>query len=218
MSESTSRRIYSQLRKRIFTGEYPPDKVLSEPQIAVEFGTSRTPAREAMSQLVNDGFLLRFPSCGYVVRRVDAAEMAEQQQFRRTIERGIFESIITRSPDASLRSLREAIKREEFSQADARNSNFHFHMKLAELSGNRFYVEALEKALNSAARAFATPSTLVNEDEATLLQEIQQGHIRIIDALLAHDLDEALLALDRDYKRNIRPFTGQSELYTVGRD
>lgn len=201
MADSISVNIYLQLREKISSGEYLPGQVLSEPQVAAEYGTSRTPAREAMAMLVNDGFLNRFPSSGYVVRRVDADEMAELQVFRRAIEHGIFESIIVRSPDEELRHLRENIKSLQEDKDGTRNSNFLFHMELARLSGNRFFVESLEKALNSAARAFAAPTGKDPDEEVMLRQAMKRGHIQIIDALLAHDLDDALEALDRDYER-----------------
>lgn len=208
MKKSIMNSIYTEMRSRIISGVYPPEMVISEPQVAQEFGSSKTPAREAMALLTQEGFLIRFPGCGYVVRRVDANELKEICVFRRTIEHGIFESILEFSPDSELRTLRASLEQLliDSSQIDER-FNIDFHLTLAELSHNRFYVSALEQALSSAARGFqrlqekAYYQSKLSEPER--IENLIRNHIAIVDALLAHDLEQAFQALDHDYAEQI---------------
>ena len=50
------------LRRRILTGELPPDTNLDEPKLAKEFGVSRTPLREALIHLASEGYVELTPN------------------------------------------------------------------------------------------------------------------------------------------------------------
>ena len=67
--ETTASRIYSSIKEQIINGHYAPGERLTEQSIAAEFSTSRTPVREAMRQLVADGFADFKPNSGTSVRR-----------------------------------------------------------------------------------------------------------------------------------------------------
>jgi DNA-binding GntR family transcriptional regulator len=50
-------RLHAELRERIIDGTYPPGVALSQVNLAVEFGVSRTPVREAMRRLEEEGLI-----------------------------------------------------------------------------------------------------------------------------------------------------------------
>ena len=54
---SLSSRAYDQIRKALMTGELKPGQKLSGREIAIRLGTSLTPVREALLQLVAEGIL-----------------------------------------------------------------------------------------------------------------------------------------------------------------
>jgi len=60
--------VYLGLRENIRIGHYPPETRFLEHSVAAEFGVSRTPAREALALLLQDGLIVqegrgfRFPS------------------------------------------------------------------------------------------------------------------------------------------------------------
>ncbi len=56
--------LYDNLRSRIIAGLIPPHEPLVEDRISAEFNVSRTPAREAIRQLVHEGFAEYAPHCG----------------------------------------------------------------------------------------------------------------------------------------------------------
>ena len=56
--ESFRERIYADLRLRLQRSEFGPDDKLVDVEIASVYGASRMPAREALLQLVNDGYLV----------------------------------------------------------------------------------------------------------------------------------------------------------------
>lgn len=50
-------RLHAELRERILDGTYPPGNVFSQVSLAEEFGVSRTPVREAMRRLEEEGLI-----------------------------------------------------------------------------------------------------------------------------------------------------------------
>lgn len=56
-TEPLSESIFRQLARAIVSGEIPPRKRLSDERIALQYGVSRTPVREAFRRLENIGFL-----------------------------------------------------------------------------------------------------------------------------------------------------------------
>lgn len=198
MAVSMSDRIYSRLRDMILTGEYPPETTLSEQKVATQFGLSKTPAREAMALLCREGYLLRYPNCGYVVRKIDSDEFAEIECFRRTIERAGVGMILELEPDGALRGIREELIGQFEKDADDNERNYDFHMQLIRLTKNRFFIDALDTAMSSAAR-WKRFSKLKPNGVTSAVDEYMNSHLAIVDALLAHDLQKTLEALEHDY-------------------
>src|SRR5690606_25035094 len=63
--------IYQQLRERIALLDYAPGSLLSENQLAKEFGVSRTPSRQAVQRLEFDGLVSVVRGVGTVVAPID---------------------------------------------------------------------------------------------------------------------------------------------------
>lgn len=80
------RRSLAWLRGRILDGGFEAGERLSEPRLASEIGVSRTPLREAMIQLVEEGLLERLPSGGCRVRRLTRANVEDSIELRGTLE------------------------------------------------------------------------------------------------------------------------------------
>ena len=50
-------RAYTYLREGIMRGDFPPGGVLAEEEVAATLGTSRTPVRQALGLLLQEGFV-----------------------------------------------------------------------------------------------------------------------------------------------------------------
>ncbi|TFE23792.1 GntR family transcriptional regulator [Cohnella luojiensis] len=77
--------IACELRLRIINGTIKPGEVLSENRIATDFGTSRSPVREAMKTLSNEG-LIRLERMGAVVLGLSLQDIQELYDVRYLIE------------------------------------------------------------------------------------------------------------------------------------
>lgn len=86
MSRASHRsRIHETLRLRLLRGEVGPDVRLVDHAIAEEMGVSRMPVREALMQLVSEGYL-ESTSRGFALPNLSADRIAEVFTLRRLLE------------------------------------------------------------------------------------------------------------------------------------
>jgi DNA-binding GntR family transcriptional regulator len=82
---SLRERIYSDLRVRLQRCEFGPDDRLVDVDVAATYGTSRMPVREALLQLVNDGFLVG-TTRGFVIPTLMLEDIREIFEVRKLLE------------------------------------------------------------------------------------------------------------------------------------
>src|SRR6202795_4786700 len=70
-------RIYGDLRAELLSLQRRPGEVISEAEIALSYGVSRTPVREAILKLSDEGLLEIFPQSGIFVSRIPIAALPE---------------------------------------------------------------------------------------------------------------------------------------------
>ncbi len=83
---SLRQRAYDYIHARIFSGDLLPGSQVSEQSLAVEIGISRTPVREAIRQLAEEGVVVQVPRFGTIVRAPDRQELVELFQLREALE------------------------------------------------------------------------------------------------------------------------------------
>lgn len=77
---------YEYLKEQILSGKLDPRELYSETRMAAEVGVSRTPMREAIQCLSQDGYLHVVPSKGFQIRQLNEKDMEETIQVRCAIE------------------------------------------------------------------------------------------------------------------------------------
>ena len=71
---SAAERAHDGIRERIVVGAIRPGQMLSENELAGELGMSRTPIRQALARLQDEGWLTIYPKRGALVREITPAE------------------------------------------------------------------------------------------------------------------------------------------------
>jgi DNA-binding GntR family transcriptional regulator len=77
---------YDYLKDMILSGKLEPDTLYSETRMSAEIGISRTPMREAIQCLSQDGYITVVPSKGFMLRQLNEKDMKETIQIRCAIE------------------------------------------------------------------------------------------------------------------------------------
>ncbi len=85
-STTIREKAYQYIQGRIAQGDLPSGGALSELLLAKELGSSRTPVREAISQLVSEGLLEQTPNRGTVVVRLTREDIVDLYELREALE------------------------------------------------------------------------------------------------------------------------------------
>ncbi len=83
---TTPEGVYRVLRAAILDGTVPPGGQLRERDIAEDLGVSRSPLREALSRLEEEGLIVKIPFRGAFVVEVSAQDVAEIASIRLRVE------------------------------------------------------------------------------------------------------------------------------------
>jgi len=142
-----SQRVYDRLRRDISGRRLLPGTVLNESVISERYEVSRTPLREALLRLRQEGFLEK-AGRQLRVKAFSFAEVEELYQVREALEKMAVRLCIERASDAEIAALGRHIDRyAEFDPvADYEALNEHanaFHRTIARLSGNAMLLEQL---------------------------------------------------------------------------
>jgi len=150
---------YRTMRQRILDNVWPPGFRALEQELALELGMSRTPVREALIRLQNEGLVEVVPRHGVSVLPVSADDMRDIYEMLTALESTAAELAVRRRPgEAQLkpllhasREMRRALKADDLEAWAAADESFHRH--LVALSGNRLLIDAVQNCWDRAHRA-----------------------------------------------------------------
>ncbi len=83
---SLSQQAYYLLRDRIVTLALPPGSLVNERELSEEFGLGRTPIRDALRRLADDGLVEVWPRRGIYVGAVDVGDLRDISELRVELE------------------------------------------------------------------------------------------------------------------------------------
>ena len=180
--------VYTQLREAILTLRLLPGARIAERQLEKMLGSSRTPIREALHQLEADGLVVR-GGRSHIVAPVDLAELMEVFEYREHIESAIVRLACQRAQPQDIERIRAII--DVALHDDGQELWFEigtdFHLELAQLSGNRFLIRAMNDIMTRVARARWMIAS-VPENRSTAHRE----HSHILDLIAARRADEVV--------------------------
>jgi len=108
------------LRSNIVNGSLKMGQVLSERVISEELGVSKSPVREALAQLRDEGLVTIEPQKGAKVFTLSSEEVAQICDFRQAIETAAFELALSRNPDALAQDMEDVVAKMEDTQSKGR--------------------------------------------------------------------------------------------------
>jgi DNA-binding GntR family transcriptional regulator len=141
--------VAERLRQRIYAHELSPGAWIDEQALAINYGISRTPLREALKVLASEGLVTLKPRRGCYVTEISEQDLDDIFPLMAMLEgRCAFETSMRVQPDG-LREL-EAIhgELERFAQDNQIErffeANQEFHRLIQEISGNRWRLQVIQ--------------------------------------------------------------------------
>lgn len=189
-----SDRVYDALKEAVITVNLHPDEGelrLDERELAADLGVSRTPIREAITRLQQEGFVRIVQRRGvYVVRKTEG-EVVEMIQTWAALESMAARLATQTATDADLGTLRDMFATFENEQLRARideysETNIRFHQRILSLGRNGLIVRLAENL-------FAHMRAIRNQAMAQgrRLEQSIVDHRDIIEAMERRDTEAA---------------------------
>ena len=98
---------YEAIKEDILRMRFRTDEIINEKALAERYNVSKTPVREALAILVQEGYLRKIPRVGYLIRQISNEEFQQLTYLRVTLEKGVVQWIIHRCTDEQIQSLRQ---------------------------------------------------------------------------------------------------------------
>lgn len=202
---------YEAIRAKILSGEFGPGTMLSEGELARQLGISRTPVREALQRLEEEGLAVILPRRGAIVRVLTLQEVREILRVREALEGLAARLAASHIPRALVDELRARWREVNQSlQAQAHVAldklGLEFHAAIVEASGNRTLARMLEGVRGRIEGTRALYLQGAGEAALRRARLVCADHLEILDALEAGDgeLSEARM---KAHLRQIRTET-----------
>lgn len=191
--------VYDALKRQILNNQFRPGYKLGHQELAQSLGVSRTPIRESLERLYQEGFVIRVPNRGYYVAEISASEALELYETREALE--VYEL---------RRSLERGITASNLAMLERINEQYHaliggeltrqrllidrnFHLALAGISGNQFLCRTLASIferliLKRRVDGYHDTGAVPYSEHVVLLEELRRGNARAAERALANHI------------------------------
>jgi phosphonate utilization transcriptional regulator len=183
--------LQAEIEQLILSGELPVGERLNESELALRFGTSRGPVREALRALEECRLVRAEKNRGVFVRDISVAEADEIYDVREVLDELIGQRLATRATPRQIAALEAALPEMEEATTSGEVQRYHtlnlkFHDMLVDFAGN--------------ARLSEVYRLLIKELLLFRLRGLKDGgglavsvseHRAVVAAIAAHDAERA---------------------------
>ncbi len=192
--EYLKNKAYDMIRERILNCEYPPGSILNEGELMELIGTSRTPIREALNKLEQEGLITIIPKKCIWVNEITLDSIVEEYEARMMIEPELLKMYAKEIPAEYwtdyLKRCREAVNLEDKIKLDE-----EFHNKIYSQNSNRYIKTVIEMVVSMEHRNRSYNS---NRERA---EKGLREHEEIIQFILSGNIEGAAESL-REHLKN----------------
>lgn len=226
--DSLSKIVSERLRDAILANQLKQGEIYTEKELALQFGVSRTPVREAMRVLLAQEIVTPVAGRGIKINRFTARDLEEVFELRKTLEVAVVEKIASNNRKNDLDTPKKYLEEQcrafiEGDYSEIIHFNRLFHTTLCLIGGNRRMESVLNQTLDII-QITAKEFVLVSERGKTLVSErgkmVMQEHQKIIDCLLKGDATQARQAmiqhLDQSLSAMIKVYRSQKRIKEQG--
>lgn len=208
--------VLTKLRQLITHGYYVPGQMFSENELIEKLGVSRSPIREALAVLAQEGIVDQLHRKGVMVRHIGEPETREVLQLRRSIEQMTVRQLATSADPKRLDGVDEVLAEmdraaETQDAAAFLDADTEFHCGMARRAGYGAAADML-RTLRDKVRIIGLDSlqrdagfASANDDHRELVRAIDDNDVdRALEVLRVH-LDATSRLLIRELKSEAPP-------------
>lgn len=200
---SLNEQAYEHLKNLIAGQQLSYNKIYSETKLSKELGISRTPFRDAIHRLVQEGYIDIIPSKGFQLHQLTKKDVTETFQIRSALEGYCTVEIAKNSSTAKAKKLLAELERLTESMEHIMNTShsieefivydFQFHHKIIHYIGNSqfssIFASYMYRMQRLAALSLAHKNRMENtcREHTAILNAMSAGNVeQVYDATLQH--------------------------------
>jgi DNA-binding GntR family transcriptional regulator len=194
--ENLSARVYNEIKNLILCNEIMPGQKLHHQQLSERLGVSRTPIREALTRLVQEGYVSFLPNRGFTCKEIRMQEAEELYELREALEAFAVEKAIATLSEKALRQLRDRVTaygrdvQNRFTR-DRLVYDQDVHLQIAQLTGN----ETLRNTLSYVFERIVLKRRTDGLYDPARGVAAHQEHLRLLEAMVRRDAPTAVAIL-----------------------
>ncbi|NLK08906.1 MAG: GntR family transcriptional regulator [Firmicutes bacterium] len=203
-----SDRIYEEVKAAILSGEIAPSTVLSQNELARQYDVSRSPVRDALRLLEQEGLVQLVPKVGALVKADDFSGAVEVTEIRGILEGYVAKQLAHTATYEDLKTLRDSLNQVRLAvEAGDLDAFFHrernHHVQLVSMSRNRRLARVIEGLVdplcNRAYAAYVQSSPeaarVMYEEHLSILNAIEEGDGSRAQALMGKHIQRMHAAM-----------------------
>ena len=193
--------VYLELKHKILTGEIVSQTRLMEIDLSEKMNVSRTPIREAIKRLADDGLVKVEPRRGAYVANISIKDMLDVFEVREDMEGFVAKLAAQRITDEEKEELKAIAKEYEkaIEEADDKEKiislDEKFHNFIVKCSGNETLSELVHYVQELSLRF-----RYLYYDDSSLYESTLEQHLRIMEAINSGREEEARVEADAHVK------------------
>lgn len=196
------------LRNRIVDGTFQMGQVLSERKISEELGVSKSPVREALAQLRDEGLVHIEPQKGARVFTLSEDEVIQICDFRQAIESASFELALQRDPTRLAKDMDSVVQKMATKKAlDDEDAYIaldnEFHQLIFEHAGNDYLTASYTRyvgkiaALRKLLSQLPKHTDLSFDEHRAIAEAVRKADLTEVKAFLAEHIDRTRKAYNK---------------------
>lgn len=193
--QTMAQQIHALLRRDVIGGVLLPRTALSEAELSQRFGVSRTPIREALIKLAEEGLVEIYPQHGSFVAPITLRDVYDSQFVREALECAALERAVERIDAVQAATLAGILDRQRRLHRDGEEDGFFaadedMHACIMDIAGHAQAWRQVENAKAQMDRVRHLTMRLPLK-----LSSVLAEHGAIVDRVVHRDRDGALAAL-----------------------
>lgn len=177
--------VFRTLRRDILACRLAPGTELREGELAERFSVSKSPVRDALSRLVQEGLVMVMPRQGYRVAPISVKDVRDMFEYRALLEAGAVRIAAENASEEGLRALDRFRTFDNSAHPEGFiGYNREFHHAVSALCGNARLVQSAGSQIDQMDRVVTmSVDAMRGHDPARVVRQ----HVDIIDALQGRD-------------------------------